>query len=712
MDNFNKKIFSIDTSVARPNGFQLFRGETMDVVCNIGNYTNPVNLDGATASAYWRSKDMASGNSWYTGPVDVSGSSAIWHWTDENDSGANMYDWFIRISDSDDSSYRAFGVLEMLGSPAGNPSAVPIPTTVLNFDDYTLMGTIPPENLAERYLRNSSQLGNEVNYVINSTVFGSSYFDELYDLEFTDTEGNTHTVTIDAINEYDWRNAANVLEAQGRTNYSFGGYNTFFVSFYVDGSDDNTTVEGVNAFFQKSGNLYTLTAHKGSDFLLILYLQRSGTDGFSIYRVDLKSANPSDLGFAINGTQSLGALNGALFTDEKLWSGNLISESELALQLDSVKVKDGSITTAKLANGAVTTGKLADFSVTTNKIAVGSVTPEKLNRAYVTDFGTSTSDTLGDDGQHLTPMLRNGYWGLSGPDAGYFDVTITAENGHSFDFHFSSFPMPDVVKMINAGTDGTFSDLEPLNLECEVTVTDTETDDSVTAYPLLSWTFDIDNNGYLTAEGVGYFEEDIPMHMWVELEKEGNAVKCYHVYIAAGDAQHTILGTGVDNDADGNLGTFVTETPASLGRLVTELDLQANQVEVAQSDWNELDTTAPDYIKNKPVVLPLETDTHLHYYKSTTTEQLYMTNGDESKGAWIQVPRSTSSNTATVGTNGRLIALQLQKYSAGVPENPLTIPAGATANDAVARTSDLPAFETWTFTLSGGTTVTKNVAIY
>ena len=52
--------------------------------------------------------------------------------------------------------------------------------------------------------------------------------------------------------------------------------------------------------------------------------------------------------------------------------------------VESVQVKDGSITTAKLADGAVTNAKLADNTVTSNKLSDGSVTTGKIDDEAIT----------------------------------------------------------------------------------------------------------------------------------------------------------------------------------------------------------------------------------------------------------------------------------------------------------------------------------------
>lgn len=127
MNDINKQIFTIDTSVARPHDFQIFRGETVGVECRFNNYIEPLDLTGMTATLYWRSPDMAaSGDSWYSGDASVSANKATFTWVPSADAGADEYEWYLKVA-GDGASYRAFGLIEMLGSPSTNPSIGPTP---------------------------------------------------------------------------------------------------------------------------------------------------------------------------------------------------------------------------------------------------------------------------------------------------------------------------------------------------------------------------------------------------------------------------------------------------------------------------------------------------------------------------------------------------------------------------------------------------------
>lgn len=127
----NKQILTFDTSIARPRNFQIFRGETVVVECAFTNYITPIDITGMTASAYWRSKAMAEESSdlWYNGTVEIVNKKAVWTWETSNDDGSDGYEWFIKVTDANNFSYRAFGHIEMLGSPSINPSVGPVPQT-------------------------------------------------------------------------------------------------------------------------------------------------------------------------------------------------------------------------------------------------------------------------------------------------------------------------------------------------------------------------------------------------------------------------------------------------------------------------------------------------------------------------------------------------------------------------------------------------------
>ncbi len=143
MATINTKIIRVETSVARPADIQIFRGEMVPIELRLTNYGQRLDLTGYTAEAYYQSPDM--GDSWYKDDtaghlvIDESGEYVTWLWTPDIDAGADKYKWFVRVYKDGDDSYRAFGQIEMLGSPSLNPGVVPIPKVVLDFSKYDVV---------------------------------------------------------------------------------------------------------------------------------------------------------------------------------------------------------------------------------------------------------------------------------------------------------------------------------------------------------------------------------------------------------------------------------------------------------------------------------------------------------------------------------------------------------------------------------------------
>lgn len=137
----NRVNWTIDTRAIQPRTIQILRGETVALDVDLTSYGSPVDLAGATCSAFWRSPDMASGAGWYTSPATCSGNRVLWVWDGATmDAGADVYEWYIGV-DAGGLSYRPCGRIQMLGSPAGNPSAIPIPSPVLDFAKYTVVNS-------------------------------------------------------------------------------------------------------------------------------------------------------------------------------------------------------------------------------------------------------------------------------------------------------------------------------------------------------------------------------------------------------------------------------------------------------------------------------------------------------------------------------------------------------------------------------------------
>lgn len=155
----NRVNWTIDTRAIQPRNLQVLRGETVALDVDLTSYGSPVDLAGATCSAYWRSPDMASGAGWYTSPASADGNRVSWIWDGTTmDAGADVYEWFIGV-DADGLSYRPCGRIQMLGSPAGNPSAIPIPSPVLDFAKYTVVNSPFPTFAEEGAAINSATSG-------------------------------------------------------------------------------------------------------------------------------------------------------------------------------------------------------------------------------------------------------------------------------------------------------------------------------------------------------------------------------------------------------------------------------------------------------------------------------------------------------------------------------------------------------------------------
>lgn len=143
MRRVNTKILKIETSVARPNDIQIFRGESVPVEIHLANYGVCVDVADLSAEFYYQSSDM--GDHWYKADaghlsIDPEDNTITVLWADDLDAGADRYTWFLRAYDgTGDDSYRAFGHIEMMGSPSLNPGVVPIPTVILDFDEYEVI---------------------------------------------------------------------------------------------------------------------------------------------------------------------------------------------------------------------------------------------------------------------------------------------------------------------------------------------------------------------------------------------------------------------------------------------------------------------------------------------------------------------------------------------------------------------------------------------
>ncbi len=194
----NKQILTFDTSVARPRNFQIFRGETVVIECALTNYINPIDLTGMTASAYWRSKAMAEESSdlWYIGTVEIVNKKAVWTWESSNDDGSDGYEWFIKVTDANNFSYRAFGHIEMLGSPSINPSVGPVPQTNYYTKDET---DAQIYQATEHLVPDTREInGHALNADVNLTASDVGALPDTYVAPVTSVNGETGAVSLTA----------------------------------------------------------------------------------------------------------------------------------------------------------------------------------------------------------------------------------------------------------------------------------------------------------------------------------------------------------------------------------------------------------------------------------------------------------------------------------------------------------------------------------
>lgn len=159
MAKINTKILRVETSVAKPVELQIFRGEQVDLELHFVAYGSPINLERpetAGTGFYWQTEDMGDhwwyeeGVSYFPFDEDKREQGIVdFVWDSALDTGAAKYRWFINVNRDDpaDSSYRAFGTIEMLGSPA-NASITPLPVPPIPIDcsDYTWLNAPWIEN--------------------------------------------------------------------------------------------------------------------------------------------------------------------------------------------------------------------------------------------------------------------------------------------------------------------------------------------------------------------------------------------------------------------------------------------------------------------------------------------------------------------------------------------------------------------------------------
>jgi len=124
--------WTVDTFRVKPLVYDCYHGETLDLAADMTAYGEPLNLAGKTAHLFWQTNGMASVY-WQTNAT-VRVSSAATNvlaavFSGAFDPGASEVQGFIGV---DGENYRAAFTLRFRPSPGFVPSALPLPTAVID----------------------------------------------------------------------------------------------------------------------------------------------------------------------------------------------------------------------------------------------------------------------------------------------------------------------------------------------------------------------------------------------------------------------------------------------------------------------------------------------------------------------------------------------------------------------------------------------------
>ena len=138
--------WTAEASRPAPYQAQVYRGETVGLAAALTAYGQPVDLDGAQAEFCWQTNGMSS--AWWTAPATVASNVVGATWTPDMDCGAASYTFFLRV-EADGVSYRANGVLRMLGSPGATVNELPFPVRSIDFATvaYTNAPWVTPDQI-------------------------------------------------------------------------------------------------------------------------------------------------------------------------------------------------------------------------------------------------------------------------------------------------------------------------------------------------------------------------------------------------------------------------------------------------------------------------------------------------------------------------------------------------------------------------------------
>jgi hypothetical protein len=116
-----------ETTDPKPADFPVFQGEYITLQPTLYLYGVALSFPtNATAALYYQTNGM--GAAWWTSPASITTAGvATANWVPTNDVGASSYTWFLSVTSSSATTYRAYGCLRMLSSPGYSPTAAPPP---------------------------------------------------------------------------------------------------------------------------------------------------------------------------------------------------------------------------------------------------------------------------------------------------------------------------------------------------------------------------------------------------------------------------------------------------------------------------------------------------------------------------------------------------------------------------------------------------------
>ena len=129
-----------ETSRVQPEIIDAWRGDTLDIVCTLRSYGQPVTLGAATASFMWQTNGM--GNVWWqTNATVAAGGVVRAMWDPSMDPGAGEVAFFMPVMSADGASYRAAGRIRFRPSPGSGSQTIDIPQpgATLDFGAYRLV---------------------------------------------------------------------------------------------------------------------------------------------------------------------------------------------------------------------------------------------------------------------------------------------------------------------------------------------------------------------------------------------------------------------------------------------------------------------------------------------------------------------------------------------------------------------------------------------